>query len=62
MQTIAIERVKKGDYFRFVGKKPVYVADGYNRFTKKWSAYRFDDISAFRETKKGTMVEIDFDF
>lgn len=62
MQTIAIERVKKGDYFRFPGKQRVYVADGYNRFTKKWTAYRFDDIGHFVEKRKGTFVEIDFDF
>lgn len=56
-----IERVKKGEYFKLNGKT-VYVADGYNRSTKKYSAFRFDDVNHFIEKKKGTRVEVEFDF
>lgn len=57
-----IEKVKKGDYFRFPGRKPVYVADGYNRHTRKYSAHKFDDVNTFAERKRGCVVEIDFEF
>lgn len=62
MTVTAIENVKKGDVFRLIGGKAVLVADGYNRSTKKYSYYRWEDISHFGEKKKGTQVEIDFDF
>lgn len=63
IKTVPIEKVKKGDYFRFPrGYQRVYVADGYNRSTRKYSYYRFDDINHFGEKKKGTVVEIGFDF
>ena len=62
VNTTTIEKVKKGDIFRMPGKTRVYVADGYNRFTRKYSAYRWDDINHPFEKRKGTIVEIDFDF
>lgn len=40
----------------------VQVADGYNRSTKKYSYYRWDDINHYGEKKKGTQVLVDFDF
>jgi hypothetical protein len=62
-----IEELKVGDLF--TAKKidnpkdtQVYVHDGYNRFTKKYSAHKFSDISAFREWKKGTIIYTDFEF
>jgi hypothetical protein len=58
----AIEKVKKGDYFRLKVNGPVYVADGYNRSTRKYSAFKFDDINAFVERKKGVIVFTGFDF
>jgi hypothetical protein len=62
MTTTTIEKVKKGDLFRLIGQQTVRVADGYNRMTRKYSFIKFDDICAFGEREKGTMVEIDFDF
>jgi len=59
---VTIEKVKKGDCFRFPGKKTVYIHDGYNRSTRKYSYFKFEDVNEFREKKKGTLVEIDFDF
>lgn len=57
-----IETLKKGDFLRLPGKAPVYVFDGYNRFTKKYSVYKFDDVSMSREVAKGKFVEVDFEF
>ena len=57
-----IEKVKKGNYFRLENRTTVYIADGYNRSTKKYSAYSYMDINHFIEKKKGTIVEIDFEY
>ena len=40
----------------------VYVRDEYNRSTKKYEAYKFEDISDFREFKGDKKVYIDFYF
>lgn len=57
-----IDKVVKGDYFRLKVNGPVYVAQGYNRSTGKYSASKFDDVNAFTEKKKGFVVYVDFDF
>jgi hypothetical protein len=57
-----IDKVKKGDYFRLKIDGPVYVAQGYNRNTRKYSASKFDDVNAFTEKKKGFTVYVDFTF
>lgn len=51
-----------GFYTTLTVMPTVYVADGYNRSTKKYSAYRFEDINHFIEKKKNTPVQIGFDF
>lgn len=62
MKQVPIEQVKKGEYFRRTGKSVVYVAQGYCRVNRKYYAYKFYDINAFSYLKKGTLVEIDFEF
>lgn len=58
-----INKLKKGDVFkRKESAKEVYVYDGYNRFTRKYSAHKFDDICAYMEFKKGKEVFINFEF
>lgn len=57
-----IEQLKKGDLFIIPEKKTVYVFDGYNRSTRKYSSYKFEDVNHFREFKKGMVINIDFDF
>lgn len=61
---VPIESLKKGDYFRLLGfkSKDVKVFDGYNRSTRKYSYYSFNDINKFGEKKKGTLVNVGFDF
>jgi len=62
MNTTTIDKLKKGDYFRLPGKQRVYVRKEYSREAKKYEASRFDDVNHFIYKKKGTIVEIDFDF
>lgn len=57
-----IQRLKKGDIFKTTKNNVIYVYDGYNRSTKKYDAFRSDDINAFRSFKKDTPVLIDIDF
>lgn len=60
---IEINKLKKDDFFKLSEEgKTVYVYKGYNRMTKKYYASKFDDISAYREWKKGKKVFVDFEF
>lgn len=60
---IQINKLKKGDFFkRNDSTAIVWVYDGYNRFTKKYSAHKFDDFCHYMEFKKGKEVFIDFEF
>lgn len=63
MKTTTIDKLKKGDYFkRKPDSKTVHVYDGYNRHSKKYDSYKFEDVSSFISLKKGTTVYTDFDF
>lgn len=57
-----IDKVKKEDYFRFPGQTKVRVRSDYDNSSRKYSYYDFDDVNKFGQRKKGTPVEIDFDF
>ena len=60
--TTNIENLKKGDFFRRANGKKVYIYKGYDRTNKAYEAQAFDDISDFKYLKKGTKVNIGFDF
>lgn len=60
--TVNIESLKKGDYFKFHGKKKVYVYQGYNFVIRKYEYSSFDDINQFGHRVKGTQVVTDFEF
>ena len=63
MEQVKIETLKKGAFLKLSPTSSVvYVYDGYNRFTKKYSYYAFNDINHFGEKKKGTLITIGFDF
>lgn len=58
-----ISMLKKGDFFKLNEKtKIVWVYDGYNRVTKKYSAYKFNDICSFREWNRKKAVLVNFEF
>lgn len=62
IKLIEIENVPKGDYFRRKNGKKVFIYKGYCRLNKAYEGQEFDDTSTCKYFKKGTMVEIDFDF
>ena len=55
-----ISKLKKGDYFRKVGKPTVFVYEG--RYKGKYTFSRFDDCSSFSEIAKNIEVETEFTF
>ena len=63
-----ISELPKGTYFRLVHpgtlkvSPTVYVRDDYDPSTKKYSAYRFDDVCHSQEFKGSRLVCIDFTF
>lgn len=61
---VPIEKVSKGNYFKFPGikHKAVHIANGYNCYSKKYDYYSYKDVNKFGGKKKGTLVVIDFDF
>lgn len=61
-QITTIEKVKKGDFFRPLKVKKVYIQKGYDRMNKKYEVQDFNDISNFKYLKKGTKVIIGFTF
>ena len=61
-QVANVEKIKKGEFVRRVGKKKVYILEGYDRSMRKYCLQDFDDISHQIYVKKGTSLEYDFCF
>jgi len=61
-QITTLSKLKKGDYFKMLGKKTVYIYNGKpNR--GYYSIIKFDDcLSSDRNIKKDCKVEINFEF
>lgn len=53
MEATTIKQVKKGDYFRFKDDEnaPIWVRSDYNRSTKKYECYKYEDVNHFLECK-----------
>lgn len=66
MSTQTISDLKPGDYFQLVGKnglqKAVYVRGDYDRSSKRFSIYKFENINAERFVKGSALVCTDIDF
>jgi hypothetical protein len=62
MKTIKIELVPIGEFVRIPNGKKVYTRRPYDRENKKYELADYYDISNFKYIKKGTLVEINFDF
>lgn len=60
MTTTSIKELKVGDYFKLTPNGRVYVRDTYNRSSKKYGYYDFDDVNRWHECKGSKMVIIDF--
>lgn len=57
-----ISELKKGDFFKLSENGCVYVRDSYDRSSKKYECYKYDDINAFRYLKGSKEVITDFIF
>lgn len=62
MTTTTIKDLKVGDYFKLTPNGRVYVRDSYNRSSKKYEYYDFDDVNRWHECKGSKQVIIDFQF
>ena len=61
MKIVKLNTLKKGDYFRFIGKKKVYIYKSGG--LKKGLNYQAEnDINANYITKKNKDVETDFEY
>jgi hypothetical protein len=58
----AIEKVKKGDFFRRLNGVAVFSHSGYCKLNKKYQGDNVNDISSFSYFKKGTIVEVGFTY
>jgi hypothetical protein len=59
---LAIEKVKKGDFFRRLNGVAVFSHSGYCKLNKKYQGDNVNDISSFSYFKKGTIVEVGFTY
>lgn len=73
MRPILLKDVRKGEYFTLTKKvqrneddevlsKYVYVRDTYDRESKKYEVYKFDDVCNYRYMKGTRIVWIGFRF
>lgn len=73
MKPVLLKQVKKGEFFALTNdvkynedgevlSKYVYVRDAYDRESKKYEVYKFDDICNYRLMKGTRIVYIDFVF
>lgn len=60
--TTTIKDLKIGEYFKLKENGRVYVRSTYNRSTKKYEYYDFDDINRWHECKCSKIVITDFVF
>lgn len=61
METTRLSVLKKGEYFRFEGKKTVYVFKGGGK-VRGFNYEKDEDINSFYTSKKDKIVEIGFTY
>lgn len=57
-----ISELKKGDFFKLSENGCVYVRGDYDRSSKKYECYKFDDVNSFRYLKGSKDIISDFIF
>lgn len=66
MNAVTLTSVKPGEYFRLVTKTgvqaPIYIKGDYDRASKRFSIYKFENINAERFVKGSALVCTNFDF
>lgn len=61
-RAMKLKELKKGDFFKLKPNGRVYVRDSYNRSTKKYDYYDFDDVNRWHDAKGDKEVIVDFNF
>ena len=62
LESSAGNELKKGDFFKLSENGCVYVRDSYDRSSKKYECFKYDDINSFRYLKGSKEVITDFIF
>lgn len=64
MRKTELKNVKRGEFFRLADSEsaPVWVRDGYNRSSRKYEGYKYDDVCHWREFGGTRIVYVDFCF
>ena len=59
---MSISKLKKGEFFKLSDNGCVYVRGDYDRSSKKYECYKYDDVNSFRYLKGCKEVVVDFIF
>lgn len=64
MKKTELRRVRVGEFFRLSESEsaPVWVRDEYNRSSRKYEAYKYDNVNHWGEFKGTRLVYVDFTF
>lgn len=64
MKQTELRNVKHGDFFRLSNSEtaPVWVRGDYNRSSKKFEAYKYDNVNYWNELRGSRVVFVDFEF
>ena len=64
MKQTELRNVKHGDFFRLSNSEiaPVWVRGDYNRASKKFEAYKYDNVNYWNEFRGSRIVFVDFEF
>ena len=64
MRQIELRKVKQGEFFRLTESEtaPVWIRDDYNRSSKKYEAYKYDNVNYWSEFRGTRLVYVDFTF
>lgn len=62
MKTTTIKEVKVGDFFKLHPNGKVYVRGEYDRSTKRFGYYDFNDVNNWHEARRDKVVIPDSEF
>ena len=64
MKQTELRNVTHGDFFRLANSEtaPVWVRGDYNRDSKKFEAYKYNDVNYWNEFRGSRVVFVDFEF
>lgn len=64
MKQTILKNVKRGDFFRLTNSTtaPVWVRGEYNRSSRKYECYKYEDSNYWSEFRGSRVVWIDFEF